>query len=539
MFDPYFQWFGIPGNGRLPTCYELLGIAPAEDRAEVIKEAALRRTARIRRYQTGAYAEACTRLLNEIARAELTLLNQVRRAERDAGLGELVTAEQRESCAAGTEEGGAPAAVAVMPQDDIAPIDFIVLEPLTLSEVQRPPACHGRGPAVRTRFRAAPALALAGALLFLVTATTTGIVTTLAGRRPDPRNPGAADFTIQPPIPERVRLAEQPGELRRFEGQLPVHGVAFSPDGRTILAGGGGYVKGPGNSVVPRECAARLWDVATGDEVRRFAGHTAPVRCVGFSPDGRHALTGGGGYESRNGSPVAVDCTVRLWDVGSGGELRCFTGHTAPVVSVAFFPDGRTAASAGRDGTVRLWDVWTGTELRRLEPEPGTVNSVAVSLDGRFLLCGGQEGILRLWDVAGGQGPRRLPQVEEQITSVAFSPEGRQALCASVRWDTRLGRQKPVSGALRLWDLETASEVRVFAGQIGPVESVAFSPDGRRAVSGGSDETVRLWDVAGGRELNRFKGHAGVVEAVAFSPDGRRALSAGQDGTTRLWALPQ
>jgi WD40 repeat protein len=67
---------------------------------------------------------------------------------------------------------------------------------------------------------------------------------------------------------------------------------------------------------------------------------------------------------------------------------------------------------------------------------------------------------------------------------------------------------------------------------------VAFSSDGRRAISGSGDKTVRLWDVATGKELHCFTGHTDTVWGVAFSPDDRYALSASQDKTLRLWRLP-
>jgi WD40 repeat protein len=69
--------------------------------------------------------------------------------------------------------------------------------------------------------------------------------------------------------------------------------------------------------------------------------------------------------------------------------------------------------------------------------------------------------------------------------------------------------------------------------------SVAFSPDGARLLTGGSDRTVRLWDVRTGKELCRLRGHKAVVWSVAFAPDGRHALSGSADMTLRLWRLPK
>lgn len=120
---------------------------------------------------------------------------------------------------------------------------------------------------------------------------------------------------------------------------------------------------------------------------------------------------------------------------------------------------------------------------------------------------------------------RRFEGHRAGITGVAFSPDGRRALSGSRDW------------TVRLWDLGTGSELRRFEGHSMEVTGVAFSPDGLRALSCSKDSTIRLWEVESGRELLRLEGKMKWVHAVAFSPDGRRALSCSDDRTLRLWDL--
>jgi len=130
---------------------------------------------------------------------------------------------------------------------------------------------------------------------------------------------------------------------------------------------------------------------------------------------------------------------------------------------------------------------------------------------------------LRLWEVATGRCLRLLDEHTDPVDSVAFSPDGRLALSAS--------RDK----TLRLWEVATGRCLRTFQGHTEDVESVSYSPDGRLALSGSADKTLRLWEVATGRCLRTFEGHTESVVSVSFSPDGRLALSASRDTTLRLW----
>jgi WD40 repeat protein len=291
------------------------------------------------------------------------------------------------------------------------------------------------------------------------------------------------------------------GQVRRFEGHKNgASGVAFSPDGRYVLSGGG-------------DGTVLLREVATGQLVRRFSGHNGSVDDVAFSPDGRQALTAS-----------QQDKTARLWDVQTGKEIHILKGHTSFVYRVAFSPDGRRALTGSDDGTMRLWDLESGNELRRFKV---ATCGVAFSSDGRRALSGGaKDPLLRLWDVETGAGLKHLSGHKESVTDVVFLPGDRQALSCSY------------DQTLRLWDLDSGKEIRVFPGHTDHVQKVAITRDGRYALSASQDKTVRLWNLQTGKEVHCFTGHTAEVVGVAISPDGKFGLSGSWDNTVRLWRLP-
>jgi WD40 repeat protein len=291
--------------------------------------------------------------------------------------------------------------------------------------------------------------------------------------------------------------------------------VAFSPDGKLALSGSW-------------DNTLKLWDVSNGREIRTFKGHAWTVNAVAFSPDGKLALSG------------SEDKTLKLWQVSTGREIRTFKGHSLSVIAVAFSPDGKLALSGSEGNTFKLWDVSNGREIRTFKEHGCIVNAVAFSPDGKLALSGFDK-TLKLWKIGDSRddkssflhklglfcsrlfGQQTFDGHSSWVKAVAFSSDGKFALSGSD------------DGALKLWEVSSGREIWTLNGHASSVEAVAFSPDGKLALSGSYDKTLKLWDVSSGREIRTLKGHSHIVTAIAFSPDGKFALSGSYDQTIKLW----
>jgi WD40 repeat protein len=292
------------------------------------------------------------------------------------------------------------------------------------------------------------------------------------------------------------------------------HGIAFavfSPDGKTILTGGG---RADGKTILRGgDTTARLWDVATSNPIGGPLQHLGAVRVGAFSSDGKTILTG---------SSLEPEEECRRWDAATGKPLGPPLRLGGPF---AFSPDGKLIVVTGNTAA-RLWDTATGQPFGPLL-QHGGVRAVAFSPDGKTVLTGGQDGSARLWDVATGQ-PLGAPLKRlDNVGAVAFSPNGKSVLTGSDDYTARL------------WEVAAGRPLGPPLRHQAIVRGLAFSPDGQVLLTGSGDGTGRLWAAATGQPLGPPLRHqAGVVSSVAFSPDGKTVVTGGDDKTARLWSVP-
>jgi RNA polymerase sigma factor (sigma-70 family) len=288
-------------------------------------------------------------------------------------------------------------------------------------------------------------------------------------------------------------------ELRRWRAHTPgqVHALAFAPGGKTLASGS---MNGEG--------ALRLWDPATGQERLPFGGPQSFIAWLRFTPDGNSVL-----LHSR-------DAAVRRWDWAADREQVLSTAEEPYYNTPVFSADGRVRALDDRTNlTITVWDDPHNPAGRILGKHRGQTYdagfALALSPDGKLLASGGRGGEIHLWDVRAGKELLEIKS-DQEVYHLAFSADAKTLAAAT---GTSAGGP-PQPPTIRLWDVATGKAIRALPHGGDSVGELVFSPDGRFLAAGDRAAGPRLWDLTRGEELARPAAQVKCT-ACAFSPDSR------------------
>ncbi len=316
-----------------------------------------------------------------------------------------------------------------------------------------------------------------------------------------------------------LSFASAHAQLRGHGG--PVRALAISPDGTQAISGS-------------FDTSVIRWSLQrnAAEQVLRF--HEGAVNAVALLKDGRIATSG-------------EDARIAIWTPGAATPSSVLEGHKAPVVALALSPDGMTLASASWDHTARLWPLAGGVP-RVIEGHAQNVNGVAFTPDGRALVTAGYDATLRVSPLAGSDSPV-VTTLPTPLNTVAVAPDGEivtagadgkvyflsgagelkgeveagptPIIAVTVSGDGKLVAAAGIRGSVAIIDRAARRLERTLVGPGLPVWSVAFFPDGRTLLTGGTDRMIRRWDAVTGEPL-------GTV--VMGSPEDPLAAFAGDPG---------
>lgn len=318
----------------------------------------------------------------------------------------------------------------------------------------------------------------------------------------------------------------------RFRHRDFIGGVAYSPDGKLLAAGG--YQ----GSIV-------LFDSATGRKLREMQAFASQFPALVFAPDGRTLASAG-------------SKRIQIWDVASGKELRRFDEEVTDtyshhfIVPLVFSSDGTKLASVAPDHSVRVWSAKTGKELVHLDGHEYVVRYLAFSFDGAMLFsasgAGTRGGSVRAWSLATGKELRqfslRRSRAASQPEPLCFSPGGKTFVCAIHQYlPPKKGAKALIDAyAVTFLDVDTGEIVSKLEPREGRFKSAVFSPDGKflatmngvATLAGNMRSEVnnrlQVWDTTTGKQLSDCAAYAEHLPqgptCLAFSPDGRKVAVA-------------
>ena len=306
-------------------------------------------------------------------------------------------------------------------------------------------------------------------------------------------------------------------QLRGHGG--PVSALAISPDGKRAVSGS-------------FDTSAVRWSIErnVAEQVLRF--HDGAVNAVVYLKDGRIGTAG-------------ADAHIAIWSSGKAEPDKVLDGHTAPIASLAVSPDGATLASASWDLSVRLWPLKGGAP-RVLEGNVQNVNGVAFLPDGSGVVSAGYDTSLRIWPLDGGGGDiiRKLPT---PLNTVAVAPDGEivtagasgkvfflspqgevraeveasatPTIAVAISPDGKLVAAAGIRGSVAVIDRQTRKLEHTLVGPGLPVWSVAFFPDSRTLLTGGTDNMIRRWDAVSGEPIGAGAANAPSDALAAYAGD--------------------
>ncbi|HTD66275.1 MAG TPA: c-type cytochrome domain-containing protein [Candidatus Limnocylindria bacterium] len=317
---------------------------------------------------------------------------------------------------------------------------------------------------------------------------------------------GAKDDT--PTNANSFKLSEPP----TYAKAPVISALAFSPDGKTLAVSGYHEV---------------LLHSADGSNlVARLLGESLRIESLAYSPNGK-LLGVSGGVPARFGE-------IQIWDTATNGLVRSIKSSIDSLYGISFSPDSEKVAVGGADKSVRVFSIKDGKEIMKFDNHSDWTFGTTFTMDGKRLLSGSRDRAMNLIDVSNSQFIDDINKLLENVLCMARHPKEDLIVYGGEQGVSRI--YKIVENQGRTAANNDVNLIKAYERLGGPVQAIAWSPNGTNIVVGGADPEVRVYTAGKeGKRVATLKGHEGAIFALTFHPTTNWLATGGFDGQVRLY----
>jgi telomerase protein component 1 len=252
------------------------------------------------------------------------------------------------------------------------------------------------------------------------------------------------------------------------------------------------------------DCAAKIFDTDNLELKGELKGHTQPINCIVFNPDGFQVATG------------SWDGAIRIFNITDRARKAVLRSHKSSIRSISYSCNSVYLASSSIDGEIKLWNAKIGSCIASLKGHSMPVNSICFSPNQRFLITGSSDRRVKVWSGSVGKIVRIIKENDKNpITSVCFENKTGKYLAAGYH-----------SGEIKIYETNTGSlKLRIEKVHDTPIKRVKYSSCNRFLLSSANDGTVRITELiqfenkklAKSKLVGEFKGNAKSVNSFSIN----------------------
>ena len=291
-----------------------------------------------------------------------------------------------------------------------------------------------------------------------------------------------------------------------------ISALAFSPDGKRLAVSGYHEVL--------------VHDLNGTNPPARLLGESPRIESIAYSPDGK--LIGVSG-----GAP-ALFGEIQIWNAESNTLVRSIKSAIDSLYAISFSSDSERVAVGGADKSVRVFSIKDGKELMKFENHSDWVFGTTFLMDGKRVLSGSRDKAMKLIEVSNGQFIDDINKLLEGALCLARHPKEDLVIYGGDTGGARIYKIAENQG--RTAGNNDVNLIKEYERLGGPVQAVAWSPNGTNIAVGGASPEVRVYTAGkDGKRVATLKGHDGAIFSLAFSPTTNWLAAGGFDGTLRLY----